>query len=916
MFLQQHSISSDRFPDELRALCQDALRRFTFFDDSLTKGALRMIVNSTVEFCQTRSISHLRTIILAQFFLQKKMEAALKTDFEQKHIFLRFFRKSSRICTCIAFSNSQGFQREQFLKTINTLLPGIQEEAGSFYLWHHPDLPYFLWYIELHKLRGKEPILKDLRAIEKVLQEQLLAASSLTPALFWPYNKEESFRQIQLLKREMTSKKDMPHVSIHFLEQHRASLEFFIHLIRPKASEPIDQALNRLPDSLCYLRYFHSESKTPFPIEIEGFSINVPSHVFDIQDSINLLYARRYVLKFLETVIGPLRDFNGGLFAQQQQHFEAIRIHLGARIPYFDLFAERLFYALHPVETWLSLSLNEAEELFCAFSELIQEKKTFAIRSRSNSFTIIKTADGTDRRGFSLNNIDTESTSYAQIIIGGFHYLCLLGPDANVAKHLMINPIAENRKTLRLCMQEGAPPSLNPQCSSSDLRCSLLTKLLFDGLTRLDSTGAPELAGADQYSISPDKCTYTFHIRPSYWSNGESVTSLDYAASWQWALREHLSHPERFYLLKNARLVKENRCTVKELGIRAIDTETLQIELERPDPRFLHKLAHPTFFPMFGHLREPKWFNGPYLVREQSKDGLILELNPYFWNKTRSFLNRIDIRYLENSNAIFSLFKKGELDWIGDPLNTLTVEQIENLSQKGHLRKQLVQRRLSVYFNTTHPLLASAKIRRALSLAIDRGVICSSIYPDCEPLEPCNANPAAAAALFQEGIQELGISLDPLTLTFSQHTRRKELAQYLQTAWQECLGIPVQLEALEWNDFRSRFEKRTFEIGVTIQNTVDEDTPEFYERFENASSWNFSQWTHLPYRETIVKGIENKKSDWKKTAQKILADEVPFAPLFNYVHFYAQHSEFDGIRFDEEGCVDFSCIRQRGRAIA
>ena len=300
--------------------------------------------------------------------------------------------------------------------------------------------------MELHKLRGKEPSISELQKIQKILQEQFLAAPILTPTLFWPYNKEESFRQIQLLRREMTNKKDLPHISIHFQEQHPSSLEFFIHLIRPKSLKPLEESLKRLPDSIDYLRYFHSVSKTPFPIEIEGFSINVPSHLFDIQDSINLLYARRYVAKLIETAIGPFRDYNGGLLAKQQQHFEAIRVHLETKIPHFDLFAERLFYALHPVETWLLLSLNEAEELFFAFSELIQEKNGFGLRRRSNSFAIIKTANGTDKNILSFNNIDLESASYAQIIIGGFRYLCLLGPAANLVEKIFQSFPVEQRK--------------------------------------------------------------------------------------------------------------------------------------------------------------------------------------------------------------------------------------------------------------------------------------------------------------------------------------------------------------------------------------------------------------------------------------------------------------------------------------
>ena len=216
-----------------------------------------------------------------------------------------------------------------------------------------------------------------------------------------------------------------------------------------------------------------------------------------------------------------------------------------------------------------------------------------------------------------------------------------------------------------------------------------------------------EFAGATQITVSPDGLLYTCKIRPSCWSNGESVTSFDYAASWQWALRAHLSHPERLYGIKNARAFKENRCTVKELGIRAPDTETLLLELEHPDKDFINKLSQPVFFPMFGALREPRWFNGPYLVSEQTKEGLILERNPYFWDQKRAFFEQIDIRWIEEIETIYELFKNGQIDWIGDPMSILSLAHIQQLSQKGKLKKQSATRRFILYFNTAHPLLSS-----------------------------------------------------------------------------------------------------------------------------------------------------------------------------------------------------------------
>src|SRR5690606_25856689 len=156
-------------------------------------------------------------------------------------------------------------------------------------------------------------------------------------------------------------------------------------------------------------------------------------------------------------------------------------------------------------------------------------------------------------------------------------------------RELLNTPIAEEN-TLRLAFQEGSPPSLNPHYSAADMRCRLLNKLLFEGLTRLNPWGEPEPAGAASIEKSEGGLVYTFRLRKASWSNGEKVTAFDYAETWKWALEDFVSHPELLFVIKNARKRREKQCPLKEVGIRVIDPETLQVELEEADPEFLRKL--------------------------------------------------------------------------------------------------------------------------------------------------------------------------------------------------------------------------------------------------------------------------------------------------------------------------------------
>ncbi len=887
------------------ALPKTILRFPSLFDERLVKGLERLIHNASSRFLTDRSSKHIRSLLLTQFCLQKKIEEQLKRNSPtQKHLFLKLFSSPGRICLALTYSSNHAFQKERIIKTFRTLLPGVREVPNSFYLWYHADYSYYFCYLEVYKLRGQEFSKQELKKNEKALQNQLLTISPLTPTLFWPYNKEESFRQLQLLQREITSPEDLPQVSIHFREQTANSLEFLLHCARPKSTETLHHALKKLPDSLpCFCQSSH-ENKHPLHIEMGVFSIKVPSSAFDMHDSINLLYARRYVIKSLEESLGVFRDFNGGLFEKQQEHFDIIRFHLANKIPHFDLFAEKLFYALNRIETWFSFSIEEAEYLFGAFSELVQESAPKELKRQLRSFTIIKTPNSSDL----YKHLNTPSTSHAQITIGDFYYLCLMQPKE---AHCPVKELPSTKKTLRFAYQSGMPPSFNPHYSFGDIRCQILNKLLFEGLTRLNEQGMPELAGA--IAMQQDGLCYTFKLRPYRWSNGEHVTALDYVSSWRGALSDCINHPELLFVIKNAQEYKEKKCPFSEVAVKALDAETLQIQLQWPDPYFLHKLAQPFFSPLFGSLREPKWFNGPYLIREQTEEKILLERNPYFWDAERIYFDQIEMRKEANPRTLFRLFQQGEIDWYGEPFHSLSTDQIRELQKKQLIAKLNVKRQFVLYFNTKHPLLSSSFARKAFSLCLDRSYITARFFPYSLPSEPKGASKVEARQLMKKALKELGLSqgnTPPLTFSYCDPQHKEAFASYLQTTWQKTLGIPIQIVGSDWNHFRSNLEKKSYEICGAIQDIIDEDSYEYLSRFEGPNSWNFPQWSHPGYRSLIDQARPTsfgaQKNIAKQEAKNILLEETPYTPLFHYIHLYAQNPKLKNCVFDKEGCIDFS----------
>lgn len=760
MHLRSHPFPS--FGEEHSEL-YDALKKIYLrfpktFDERLIKGFERLIANSAKKFIYTRDQPYLLRLLVIQFFLQKKIESAI--DAHKPRCVVQFFREKSHLCllTCIPFEEEeQVLDKDCLLKILQTLMPGVAEIAGSFWRWLHPELPFMCLYLEMHRLRGKEVLPQEIRSLKHFFEERLtLFSSTRSPSVFWPFNVEETYKQLLILQNELHSCDDIPQVAIHFRQQTGDTLEFLITVALAQTSFAIDQHVAALAPSINFFLHFSQAVATPFPKTMLCFSLFLPVHQFKEHNTINLLQARDRVVQCLVSLLGPLRDYNGGLFETQRSAFEDISRILSDKVPFFSIFAEKVFHGLQPVESRFFLSLEEIEELLLSIAWLIQNPTLNAYTSSSGHVWILKTKHQTDSRALAKNALESRLIC-AEFNLLSFHYFCLLD---NTKKHIenfqnksLELSCTKEHTTLRLAFLEGCPPSLSPYLALSDTRCRAISKLLFEGLTRIDASGLAQPAAAKEIEVSHGGKQYTFSLCSSHWSNGRPLTAVDYLNGWKNVLNRRWAsnHPELLFIIKNGKNMYKRLCPEQDLGVYVKNPSTLQVELEYADPHFLEKLAQPIFFPAFGISQEPNCFNGPYLVHHYNQNRLELEINPYFWDAKNTFFQYVHIRWDLNTKDAFEAFRRKEIDWIGDPFTQLSTEILENLEKEGKLYKKSTVRPFFVYLNTQHPLLCSPLIRQALSLSLNRTFICKHIFPYQDPLY--NPLPLADECLISENVQ-------------------------------------------------------------------------------------------------------------------------------------------------------------------
>ncbi|HCX04659.1 MAG TPA: peptide ABC transporter substrate-binding protein, partial [Clostridiales bacterium] len=151
-------------------------------------------------------------------------------------------------------------------------------------------------------------------------------------------------------------------------------------------------------------------------------------------------------------------------------------------------------------------------------------------------------------------------------------------------------PAEESKKILRYSLTADVP-TLDQHLANS-IPSATVGHQIFEGLIRTYQ-GEVRPGIAEDWDMSEDGTVYTFYLRDAQWSDGEPVTAQDFEYSFRRLLDPETASGYAFIgmALKNANAVNKGEVPVEELGVRAIDEKTLEVELENPAGYFLSMLS-------------------------------------------------------------------------------------------------------------------------------------------------------------------------------------------------------------------------------------------------------------------------------------------------------------------------------------
>lgn len=497
------------------------------------------------------------------------------------------------------------------------------------------------------------------------------------------------------------------------------------------------------------------------------------------------------------------------------------------------------------------------------------------------------------------------------------------------------NQSAHLPHVLRINFQDGEVTSLHPHIGI-DFRVRSLQTALYEGLTRMSPGGVPEPAVAEKIDVSPSYMVYTFHLRPSRWSNGKEVTAYHFESAWKQALSPHspCARADLLYVIKNGEKAKKGEVSIEEIGVHALGTKTLRVELEHPIPYFLELVANPLFSPLFTLDEEQSVFNGPFIVSARAHNQFLqLASNPYYWDADQVKLDKIDISFITDSSTALTLFEKGELDWIGSPFSDIPFEALPSYEKAGRLLKKDVARIFWIYCNTEIEPFQSATIRKALAFALDRKAIAEHALqgqsPALSPLPvslslmgdehlPLQGDPEKARALLKQGLEELNLdTLPPIILSHSHISGQRQLAEAIQSYWTKELGIQVQIVGSEWNVFFGDLSRGQYQLGGCIKSAFFKDPIYHLELLKDKQHvYNVARWENPLYRKLLDQAILTAEATVRqgllKEAESILMHEMPVIPIYSDRYQYVLRPEVEGVVIHDIGHVDFKWTDVRG----
>lgn len=487
----------------------------------------------------------------------------------------------------------------------------------------------------------------------------------------------------------------------------------------------------------------------------------------------------------------------------------------------------------------------------------------------------------------------------------------------------------------------GEPQSLDQSQISIDIE-GFIVRDLSEGLTVYDAKGKVIPGTAESWTVSDDGTVYTFKIRDNAkWSDGSPVTASDFVYSMTRVLDPVTAagYANILFPIKNAEAFNQKKAKAADVGLKAINDKTLEITLERPTPYFLQLMVHYTAIPVnkasidkYGKdFTKPGKMvtNGAYMLTEYvANDHVTAVKNPYYWDAANVKIDKVIYNPSEDQSATERMFETGELDIVYN----FQADQREFLKKKLAGDHVYASPALSTYyyvFDSRHEPFNDLRVRKALSMAIDRDFLAEKIYGgaqlptfnlvppgmegytlpkvDIADMDQLDREDAAKALLKEAGYGEGG---KPLTIDIRYNTNEnhKKIAIAVADMW-KALGSNITVTTQNL-DVKAHYaylqEGGKFDVARAGWSADYADPENFLNLLVSSNkAFNYGHWQNAKFDELMKSSyLERdpaKRMKILQDAESLALSEYSLTPMMNYASLWLVNHKVKGF---EENLVN------------
>jgi oligopeptide transport system substrate-binding protein len=487
----------------------------------------------------------------------------------------------------------------------------------------------------------------------------------------------------------------------------------------------------------------------------------------------------------------------------------------------------------------------------------------------------------------------------------------------------------ENQSITVALTQE--PPSLNT-LQMTDLVSFFIVGHTGEGLVRYDRRGVLVPGVAASWEITDD--SILFHLREdAKWSDGSGVTADDFVFAWRGVNDPLEAAPFAaiMYPIRNAERIQNGELPKEQLGVHAVDSHTLRVDLENPCGYCLSLMPHGTFYPIqqkfyqqagqkYGAEPEHLLSNGAFEVAEWVHGSrLRLRRNMQYWDSQAITLNEINIGYItEDNRTRLNLFVDGKI-----ALVRLGAETVTDASSQGLRLRTFPSGGLSyLRFNMADERVTRhQKLRQAIQAVFDPEVFVNKViaipgyspaytffprwlrgargkFSEEYPVPPRKVDVVRGRALISELRRQQGELGSIALLTVASPTGAK-VAEYFQGLLKQSLALDVRVDQQTLKQYLVKSRAGQFDIAISSWYPDFDDIMTYADLQASWNNNNRGKYANAEY-DRLVRVLQSaSEPELRMNAaarlQDILIEDVPVLPAAETGSTYILHSRLKGV---------------------